>query len=381
MDAIVNQIKNLASSADDAQRKLILETLRVVSDSIETPQDTMQRLMYLALEPAVIRIGLDLDLFKILVDNEKPVTVSDLASKTGAATTLLARLLRYLASVGVVTETGKDSFASNNITKTLTLPAVVGGVYHNFDTIGPAWQALPDFLKEHKYQKVENVVDTPFQKAWNTDKPGFVWAQTQPEKLARFNQFMAGQRMGMTQWHEVYPIAEKTQDLGPEQVFFVDVGGGIGHQTIALREKFPGLKNRFILQDIPFTIAQAIPHEGVEAVVQDFFQPQGIIGARVYYMRNIIHDYPDEKASLILKNTAAALAPGSVILVDDMVVPNKGAHFHTTQLDLTMMSSLASIERTHEQWYSLVEQAGLKINKIYTYTLSLQDSIIEIVKE
>ena len=98
-------------------------------------------------------------------------------------------------------------------------------------------------------------------------------------------------------------------------------------------------------------------------------------------MRNIIHDYPDEKASLIFKNTAAALAPGSMILVDDMVVPNKGAHFHTTQLDLTMMSSLASIERTHEQWYSLVEQAGLKINKIYTYTLSLQDSIIEIVKE
>ena len=53
MDAIVNQIKNLASSADDAQRKLILETLRVVSDSIETPQDTMQRLMYLVRKPGI----------------------------------------------------------------------------------------------------------------------------------------------------------------------------------------------------------------------------------------------------------------------------------------------------------------------------------------
>lgn len=98
-------------------------------------------------------------------------------------------------------------------------------------------------------------------------------------------------------------------------------------------------------------------------------------------MRNIIHDYPDEKALLILKNTAAALAPGSVILIDDMVIPNTGAHFHATQLDISMMSSLAAIERTQEQWYSLIERAGLKINKIYTYTISLQDSVIEVVKE
>jgi hypothetical protein len=47
MDAIANQIKNLASHADDAERKLILDSLRKVSDAIESPQDTMQRLMYL----------------------------------------------------------------------------------------------------------------------------------------------------------------------------------------------------------------------------------------------------------------------------------------------------------------------------------------------
>lgn len=47
MDAIANQIKNLASDGDDAERKLILDSLRKVSDAIETPQETMQRLMYL----------------------------------------------------------------------------------------------------------------------------------------------------------------------------------------------------------------------------------------------------------------------------------------------------------------------------------------------
>lgn len=45
-------------------------------------------------------------------------------------------------------------------------------------------------------------------------------------------------------------------------------------------------------------------------------------------MRNIIHDYPDEKAAVILRNTAAALSPDSLILIDDMVLPNSGVHLH-----------------------------------------------------
>ena len=61
-------------------------------------------------------------------------------------------------------------------------------------------------------------------------------------------------------------------------MFFVDVGGGIGHQSIALREKLPDLKNRIIVQDIPATLAHAIPHSGVEFLEQDFFQLQIITG-------------------------------------------------------------------------------------------------------
>lgn len=63
-----------------------------------------------------------------------------------------------------------------------------------------------------------------------------------------------------------------------------------------------------------------------------------------------------------------ALALDSVILIGDMVVPNKGAHWQTTQLDLQMMTSLASLERTHDQWHELLNKAGLKKLKSYTYT-------------
>ena len=66
----------------------------------------------------------------------------------------------------------------------------------------------------------------------------------------------------------------------------------------------------------------------------------------------------------------------SLILIDDMVLPNSGVHWQATQQDITMMSALGSMERTKEQWYALIDSAGLQISKIYTYTLSLQDSII-----
>jgi demethylsterigmatocystin 6-O-methyltransferase len=92
-----------------------------------------------------------------------------------------------------------------------------------------------------------------------------------------------------------------------------------------------------------------------------------------------MHDYSDDKAILILKNTIAALGHDSVILIDDMVLPDSGVHWHATQVDLTMMTVMASRERTARAWYELMEKAGLKIQRIHTYTESLRDSILECV--
>jgi demethylsterigmatocystin 6-O-methyltransferase len=95
-------------------------------------------------------------------------------------------------------------------------------------------------------------------------------------------------------------------------------------------------------------------------------------------MRSIIHDWPDEKAAEILKNTISALGPDSVILIDDRVLPNVGVHWYATVIDMTMMAGLASQERTVEQWSTLMQKAGLKIQNQYTYT-SNYNSIMECV--
>ncbi|CAG8881494.1 unnamed protein product [Penicillium salamii] len=379
MDAISEQVKELAKDADASQRIQILDHLRGLARSLESTPDTMQRLSYMHLEPIMIRVGLDLNLFHIFSEEGGPLSVAEIADRVGAAPTLTGRILRYLNSVGVISETSKDHFEANNITLSLSDPGfeVLFTTSHSMN-VGPIAMALPEFLAKHKYQDITSPTATAFGLAYNTELPAFIWLQSEPERFSHFNRYMQAEETGLQPWLETYPIEEKSLNLEPEQIFFVDVGGGIGHQAVGVKKWMPQIVNQIIVQDQEVVVPHAIQQNGVKAMAHDFFQPQPIQGARIYYMRRIIHDWPDEKAAEILKNTKAALGPDSVILIDDMVLPNAGVHWYGTVLDMTMMAGLAAQERTEEQWNSLMEMAGLKIQKVYTYT-SFYNSILECV--
>lgn len=103
-------------------------------------------------------------------------------------------------------------------------------------------------------------------------------------------------------------------------------------------------------------------------------------GAKYYYLRNVLHNYPDEKCRAILRNLVDAMdKASSVILIDEMVLPNFGAPWQATQLDITMMSALAATERTKKQWVELLQSADLMVSEMYPYTKSLQDTLIAVV--
>ena len=98
-------------------------------------------------------------IFNILAESDHPLTVKDLAAKTNAAPTLLgefpskiilllnlnlwrklnfialtlgiiARILRYLASVGTIKEIDDNTFIGNNITNYLSDEGIGSAVYH-----------------------------------------------------------------------------------------------------------------------------------------------------------------------------------------------------------------------------------------------------------
>ena len=47
MEAIIDQAKGLAKNASEQERKKLIDALRDLSYSLETPDDTMQRIMYM----------------------------------------------------------------------------------------------------------------------------------------------------------------------------------------------------------------------------------------------------------------------------------------------------------------------------------------------
>ena len=70
----------------------------------------------------------------------------------------------------------------------------------------------------------------------------------------------------------------------------------------------------------------------------------------------------------------------SKILINENIVPDRGASWKITSLDWFMMALAASSERTEAQWRNLLQSVGLKIAGIWMKEPGVQ-SLIEAVLE
>jgi demethylsterigmatocystin 6-O-methyltransferase len=93
-----------------------------------------------------------------------------------------------------------------------------------------------------------------------------------------------------------------------------------------------------------------------------------------------MHDWPDNEAAKILRNTAAAMNADSRILIDDTVLPDAGANWQATTADLLMMA-FGGKERNEAQWTSLAKDAGLRVECIHTYVASTYTAIVVLALE
>ncbi|KAK9583565.1 hypothetical protein V6Z96_007812 [Aspergillus fumigatus] len=91
MESLIAKIQQEAASASYVGRKKLLDTLRDLQYSIETPEDAMQRVIHMNLHFAAIRTALDLNLFNDILDNEEPSTVDHLAAMHSADPLLLGK--------------------------------------------------------------------------------------------------------------------------------------------------------------------------------------------------------------------------------------------------------------------------------------------------
>lgn len=154
---------------------------------------------------------------------------------------------------------------------------------YSFDNCGPAVQAFPLFLAESNYQDVTDNSQTAFQKGFNTNLTCFEWLKQHPRNFDAMHKVMTG--LGSNDWIRDFPLVDdsvrkislRKPELS-ERPFFVDVGGGHGHQCSQLLERYPSLSGHIILQDLSEAVSEIKSINGVKIMAQDFFEKQAIQG-------------------------------------------------------------------------------------------------------
>ena len=84
---------------------------------------------------------------------------------------------------------------------------------------------------------------------------------------------MTVQRQGMSIWSSCDTVEAECKGANVE-ILLVDVGGGISHQSIALKQAFPHRSGQIVLQDLPEVPQHATSVQGVEPMAHDMFSPQ-----------------------------------------------------------------------------------------------------------
>ena len=226
---------------------------------------------------------------------------------------------------------------------------------------------LPEYFEINGYKCPDDAYGGPFQFAKGTKLHAFEWLETKPRDQKAFNKFMsiAGRNKG-EDWFEYFPVEEKLRSEHTRPLL-VDIGGGRGHDLVSLKNRFPNLSGECIVQDLPSVIddAEDLP-QSVTAMAHDFFAPQPVIGAKAYYLRAVLHDWPDKLARQILENIKVSMSKDSMLLVSEIVMPDSNAPLFNAEVDLSMMAMFSAIDRTQAQFQELFDSAGLDLVNIWT---------------
>ncbi|KAL4989304.1 O-methyltransferase-domain-containing protein [Aspergillus falconensis] len=377
MDNIISQIQTLASQTDAAGRAKIQHALQQVLLDLESPYDSLMQLYNGYTRYAIFRVGIISGLFRSLAQSQSPLSVEQLAKQSGASPQLFERIIRYLASNNLIEEIGQGQFRANRITHYLGSASAEGFSNVSYNFIDLAVKALPEFLDETGFADITNSSRTPFQKVLNTNLSWFAWLADHPDKKEEFQQAMKSSQGGdwMAGFDEFEQGALEAK-CSSERVFFVDVAGGSGHRCIGVKDKYPSLEGRLVLQDLPEVVKELPEIQGVRIEAHNIFQEQTVKGAQFYYLSRILHDWPDDKCIQILQNVRSAMVSDSRILINEIIVPETNVPWQTALADISVMVLLGGRERTRTQWATLAERSGLRISHVHGYNTVTLESVL-----
>lgn len=364
-------VDGLAKDTENHQdRWRLLEAAKKLVEALEDPRKTALEIAKGPAAHAMFRTAFRLKLFDRVGENEV-ASVSTLAERTSSDEVLIARMMRNLVSIGIFREVEEEMYRHNKLSLAVKHPdfqTFLSGLSET--TVHMA--NLPDFLSSIDYKNPDNRHSTLFQYVNGTKQSYFEWMEEHPEQHDRFSATMsaATELQKPTLESAILSLLHNDdRELGSHAeadsgVLIVDVGGGRGKFVSTIRNSWPALRGRIVVQDLPKEIEGREPAEGIEAMAYDFFTPQPIRGAQIYLFVHIFHDWSDECCRQILANNTLAMTPGvSKLVIIDVVIAGVGALPFTAMMDSSMILH-GGMERTEKHWRALLEGAGLEVESI-----------------
>ena len=316
---------------------------------------------------SALHVAVELGLADLLA--EGPRDYEDLAKATGTHAPSLNRVLRLLASAGVMTEEPGGRFALTEIGECLRsgVPGSMRAVVQVFT--GPRIQrAWGDLLHSVRTGK------PAYEHVFGTDS--FTHMAAHPEEAAIFDEAMAGFT------RQIAAAAVEAYDFSPFRTI-VDVGGGNGAMLAGVLRATPGVRG--IVFEQPHAATRAAEHlaglglaDRCQTVGGDFFlEIPG--GGDAYLLKHVIHDWDDERATDILRNCRRAMTPAARLLIVEGVYPPRIDQSPVSQgaaaNDVNMLVCTGGRQRSEPEFRALFTAAGFTLARIVP--TRMQAAVIE----
>ncbi|MET9227498.1 methyltransferase [Lentzea sp. NPDC003310] len=277
-------------------------------------------------------------------------TIEDLpglAEATGTEPQSLARLLRYLASLGVVHVSGDrhrltdlgELLRSDLAGSMRPLALMYGG---------------PFYLSFAELTEAVRSGEESYAKAFGAHH--FAHMATDPALAELFHGSMAASNAMFT------GVTKLVDFSGARTV--VDVAGGNGELLSRVLHANPHLSG--VLLDLPNALAAAEPRLAdlagrVTLVPGDFTESVPATGD-VYLLSRVLHDWDDEQCRTILATCARNMPAHAEILVIERLLPENGeADSLAIPWDIHMLCNTGGRERTESHYRALLDEAGFDL--------------------
>jgi hypothetical protein len=320
------------------------------------PAAGLSQLLRGSLVTQLIHVAATLGVADLLCDGSKGT--HELAAALRVDPEALYRVLRALASVGIFEETDPRWFALTPLAQLLRTD-VSGSLRASAMLYGEPWwwRAFGDLL--HSVRTGQPAFDHVHGESL------FAYLRHAADAATIFNDHQTNMtRQDAAAVVNAYGFRECTT--------VVDVGGGHGALTAAILKACSW--TTAILFDQPAVIEgakQRLRAEGLTdrcaCVAGDFFESVPV-GGDAYVLKDIVHDWDDDRATAILykcrRAIAQAPASSAKLLVVEKVIPPGNAPFPGKLIDITMLLVTGGRERTENEYEALLNKAGFTLTRI-----------------